>query len=231
VNRFTGENTYADQWQWDDLHRELLEVCFVDLRVDETKRAEMDQEDLLEAISTGVSEAWSRRKELLGDDLSGKLERYAILRVIDEKWMSHLYEMDRLKEGISLRAYGQKDPLVEYKQEGYYLFMDMLSSLTRETMQFLFRESAAVENQLQQQAMSVRARSGEAVHQDAVGMAFRGAMVEGGGGTQAGGAGPEAPPPGGAPAKRRPVTVGQEPGRNDPCHCGSGKKFKHCHGR
>jgi preprotein translocase subunit SecA len=231
LDRYTEENTYSDQWPWDDLHRELLEVCFVDLRVDEKKRAEMTREDLQEAIAAGVNEAWSRKREMLGEDLSGRLERYAILRVIDEKWMNHLYEMDRLKEGISLRAYGQKDPLVEYKQEGYYLFMDMLSSLTRDTIQFLFRESAAVENQLQQQALSIKARSGEAVHQDSVGMAFKGAMAEGQGDASPGRGGPDAPPPGGGPSKRRPVSVNQAPGRNDPCHCGSGKKYKHCHGR
>ncbi|MFC1559119.1 preprotein translocase subunit SecA [Gemmatimonadota bacterium] len=227
VNRFTEENAYADQWSWDALHRELLEVCFVDLRIDDEKRREMDQEDLQEAITEANTEAWKRKKALLGEELSGKLERYAILRVIDEKWMSHLYEMDRMKEGISLRAYGQKDPLVEYKSEAYYLFMDMLSGLTRETMQLLFRESAAVENQLQQQAMGMQARSGQAIHQDAVGMAFQGAISEDAGG---GSSIPDAPPPGGGPTKRRPVSVSKEPGRNDPCHCGSGKKFKHCHG-
>jgi len=231
VNRFTEENSYADQWSWDSIHRELLEVCFVDLRIDDEKRKEMDQEDLREAITAANTEAWARKKELLGEELSGKLERYAILRIIDEKWMSHLYEMDRMKEGISLRAYGQKDPLVEYKQEAYYLFMDMLSELTRETMQLLFRESAAVENQLQQQAMGMQARSGQAVHQDAVGMAFQGAIAEGVGASPGGAAGTEASQPGGAPTKRRPVSVSREPGRNDPCHCGSGKKFKHCHGR
>lgn len=231
VNRFTEENTYADQWPWDTIHRELLEVCYVDLRIDEEKRSEMDQEDLREAITAGITGSWRHKRESMGDDLAERLERYAILRVIDEKWMNHLYEMDRLKEGISLRAYGQKDPLVEYKQEAYYLFMDMLSVLTRETLQLLFRESVVVENQLQQQAMSMRARSGEAVHQDAVGMAFRGAMADGAGAAPAGVSASEAPPPGGAPAKRRPVSVSKELGRNEPCHCGSGKKYKHCHGR
>jgi preprotein translocase subunit SecA len=133
--------------------------------------------------------------------------------------------MDRLKEGISLRAYGQKDPLVEYKQEAYYLFMDMLGGLTRETLQILFKESAAVESQLLQQQESPIPRGAvQAVHQDAVGMAFKGAIAESEAEQPGAGAG-------GGPVKRRPVVVQKEPGRNDPCYCGSGKKYKHCHGR
>ncbi len=231
ADRYTDEKSYPDEWDWSGLQRELLEVCFVDLYVSEEDRGEMTQQTLIEGITDAVSQAWERKVEALGEEFAQRLERYAILRVIDGKWMDHLYEMDRLKEGISLRAYGQKDPLVEYKQESYYLFMDMLSVLTRDTLQLLFKESAAVESQLiQQQAGRVGGGRVQAVHQDAVGMAFRGTISEEGAPGAQGetmGAGAAAP----GPAVRRPVVVQKEPGRNEPCPCGSGKKYKHCHGR
>lgn len=226
IDKHTEEKTYADQWDWDGLQRELLETCFVDLPVDPRERAEFNEETLIETIKESISQAWNRRRESLGEEFSGRLERYAILRVIDDKWMSHLYEMDRLKEGISLRAYGQKDPLVEYKQEGYYLFMDMLGVLTRETLQILFKESAAVETQMLQRRESPIPRGAvQTVHRDAVGMAFKGAISNA---AQAEQPGADA---GGGPMKQRPMVALKEPGRNDPCHCGSGKKYKHCHGR
>ncbi len=226
IDKYTEEKTYADQWDWDGLQRELLETCLVDLQVDPQERAEIDEETLIETIRESVSQAWSRRRESLGEEFSERLERYAILRVLDDKWMHHLYEMDRLKEGISLRAYGQKDPLVEYKQEAYYLFMDMLGILTRETLQILFKESAAVESRLLHQRESPIPRGVvQAVHQDAVGMAFKGAISDTAQAEQPGAGA------GGGPMKLRPMVAQKEPGRNDPCHCGSGKKYKHCHGR
>jgi len=226
LDKHTEEKTYADQWDWDGMQRELMETCFVDLNVDPPERSEFDEEILIEKIRESISLAWSRRKESLGEEFSERLERYAILRVLDDKWMHHLYEMDRLKEGISLRAYGQKDPLVEYKQEGYYLFMDMLGILTRETLQILFKESAAVESQMLQRRESPLPRGAvQETHQDAVGMAFRGA-ISGPAQAEQPGAGA-----GGGPVKQRPMVALREPGRNDPCHCGSGKKYKHCHGR
>ncbi len=235
VQRYTDERTFPDEWDWDSLQRELMEVCLVDLRISDEDRTAIAQEELEEQVATGVREAWARKREVLGEDLAARIERYAILRVIDVKWMDHLYEMDRLKEGISLRAYGQKDPLVEYKQEAYYLFMDMLANLTRETLQLLFRESSAIEGQIQQQRQEVLRRGGamQTVHQDAVGMAFRGAITDKSQAAAPGAVpGQEGPAPGaGGPVKKRPVTIDREPGRNDPCPCGSGKKYKHCHGR
>ena len=231
IEKYTDEKAYPDEWDWEGLQRDLLEICFVDLQIEAEDRGEMTEEALIERITGAVGQAWERKKEALGEEFAERLERYAILRLLDEKWMNHLYEMDRLKEGISLRAYGQKDPLVEYKQEAYYLYMDMLAGLTRETLQLLFRESAAVESQLlQQQVRQVRGSRVQEVHQDAVGMAFRGA-ISGEGAEQAQGETGGAAAAGPAPAKRRPIVVEKEPGRNDPCPCGSGKKYKHCHGR
>ncbi len=232
VDRYSDPKVYAEEWDWGSLERELLETCLVEVPVREDERENLDQEALAEAITATVVRAWERKSAALGEEFMRRLERYAILRVIDQKWMDHLYEMDQMKEGISLRAYGQKDPLVEYKQEAYYMFMELLGHLTRETLQLLFKESSALETQLAEREMIPARRSGamQTQHDDAVGMAFKGAIMDEGAGPmgEAVASGPDA---GGQPVARRPITVKQEPGRNDPCPCGSGKKYKHCHGR
>jgi preprotein translocase subunit SecA len=226
----TDEKTYPEEWDWAAIDRELLETCFVGLHMRDEDRESIDQATLADQITALVTEAWRRKSAALGEEFMRRLERFAILRVIDQKWMDHLYSMDRLKEGISLRAYGQKDPLVEYKQEAYQMFMQLLGMLSRETLQLLFKESSAIETQLavQQQEQAQRAGRLQTQHEDSVGMSFRGAIIDDSAqpaeGTMAAGPGQQA-------ARRNPVTVDREPGRNDPCPCGSGKKYKHCHGR
>ncbi len=227
IERHTDEKSYPDAWDWTGLGQELLETCFVDLQVEEQQRAKIDRERLAGLVTEAVTQAWRRKERVLGPDFMRRLERYAVLRVIDQRWMDHLYAMDQLKEGISLRAYGQKDPLVEYKQEAYYMFMELLAGLTRETLQILFRESTAVESQLLQRVQARRAGEVQTQHQDSANLAFRGALADAGR-TRGGSAGRGGEVPGEAP---RPVSVEQQPGRNDPCPCGSGKKYKHCHGR
>jgi preprotein translocase subunit SecA len=227
IERHTDEKSYPDAWDWTGLGQELLETCFVDLQVEEEQRTRLDQERLTGLVTEAVTQAWRRKEKVLGPDFMRRLERYAVLRVIDQRWMEHLYAMDQLKEGISLRAYGQKDPLVEYKQEAYYMFMELLAGLTRETLQILFRESTAVESQLLQRVQARRAGAMQTQHQDSANLAFRGALADASK-ARGGSAGRGGEVPGEGP---RPVSVEQQPGRNDPCPCGSGKKYKHCHGQ
>jgi preprotein translocase subunit SecA len=138
----------------------------------------------------------------------------ATLRAIDEKWREHLYEMDQLKEGINLRAYGQKDPLLEYKSEGFRMFEEMLGQIDEQIIETVFKtqvvEPPPVRRRMPQQMATV--------HQSSAGMGFQGPSL------------PQQAPPAG---KRQPVVVGERIGRNDPCPCGSGKsgkKYKKCHG-
>ena len=224
---YTDEKSFADTWDWDGLQQELLTTCFVELQLPEEEIATLSQEHLNEIVVETITGAWRRKGQALGHDFMRRLERYAILRVIDQRWMDHLYAMDQLKEGISLRAYGQKDPLVEYKQEAYHMFMELLAGLTRDTLQILFRESAAVETQLLQRVQARRSDQMQTRHQDAANLAFKGALADPGPKAGAAATGPGTDPG----AARRPVKVSDEPGRNDPCPCGSGKKYKHCHGR
>jgi preprotein translocase subunit SecA len=177
-----------------------------------------------------VEAAKQLRIDLLDEDLFKSLERYAILRVIDEHWKDHLYGMGALKEGVGLRAYGQKDPLIEYKKEGFELFQDMLDSVNVEALRIVFRASPVSDNGPQKPAAQVPTRTPALSysHADSTGIGFTRAgqqAAEGDGGGPAY-SGPEAPRAG----KQQPVRVGPQVGRNDPCPCGSGKKFKKCHG-
>jgi len=148
-----------------------------------------------------------------------------ILGYIDEEWKDHLYEMDRLKEGVGLRAYGQRDPLVEFKREGYSLFEEMLDRINEKSLKSIFQSRILT---LTKPKESIPAEQMAAVHRQAAGMAYAYAQAP-----QQERQESQAPAQaqGQAPAKSQPIRKGKAPGRNDPCPCGSGKKYKYCHGR
>ena len=175
--------------------------------------ASIKEDVLRERLQQAARDVYRRKEKALGQNLMRRLERYVFLRVIDNHWRDHLYEMDHLKEGINLRAYGQKDPLLEYKAEGYKLFSAMLEQIDEEVIGDLFRA------RLEEPSRTIRKpRQMQTTHQSTAGMGFVGAS-----GTA---------PREDVPAK--PKTVVREMpkvGRNDPCPCGSGKKYKHCHGK
>ena len=151
---------------------------------------------------------------MLGSEMMARLERYAVLSVIDTKWKEHLREMDDLKEGIGLRAYGQKDPLVEYKGESFKLFVTLLEQIRDDVVSFTFKFFPHAPGEVQQQRRQPVTRMTESK------------QVTTNIGLQA--------PRQGSPqvaGKMQPVQVAEKVGRNDPCPCGSGKKYKHCHGK
>ena len=143
-----------------------------------------------------------------------------MLQVIDNAWREHLYEMDQLKEGIGLRAYGQKDPLIEYKSEGFRAFTDMLARINEGVIELAFKAQVRDQTQFVPRR---RPRQMSEVHDSSTGMGFQPAPAE-----QAESQGPQPQP---KPGKKAPVVVGPKIGRNDPCPCGSGKKYKKCCGR
>lgn len=173
-----------------------------------------------------IQEAKKNRELLLGSDLFRDLQRQAILRVIDIRWKDHLYAMDGLKEGVGLRAYGQKDPLIEYKKEGFALFQRMLDEVNADALRIIFsyRLQPSSQTEPQQRPSTVtRTPAMTYSHASASGLAY--AQAPRGGDQQS-------RPQGGTEAvgKKEPVRVGERVGRNDPCPCGSGKKYKKCHG-
>jgi preprotein translocase subunit SecA len=157
-----------------------------------------------------------------------KFMSYVMLQSIDEKWMDHLYELDYLREGIHLRSYAQKDPLIEYKQEAFQMFSEMVDDIDRSILWALFHARFDAE---QEKRPRRRPDSGVAVHQVA---STYSAAAAGSGPAGPGDAAIAAAPvsgPESAAPKRQPVRATPRVGRNDPCPCGSGKKYKKCCGK
>ena len=167
--------------------------------------------------------------ESQGQEINDALERAAVLSIIDEKWTEHLRDLDEVKQGVGLRAYGQKDPLIEYKMEAYRLFKELVQAVDEEVVGLVFKAGPLVQGDSQRQAARrvqqvskprLDANRATATQEKAPDMASAG--IGGDGASSA-----ERDPT----AKAAPVVVERPAGRNDPCPCGSGKKYKHCHGR
>lgn len=172
----------------------------------------------------------TKAMETEGRELVHAMERAAVLSVIDDKWMEHLRELDSVKEGIGLRAFGQKDPLLEYKREAFNMFTELVQEINQEVISTIWKampEGANDQQQLTQAKAPVKRKIDMSTlrtqHDEVPNMS-----VQLGGGQKQG---PPGLATGGKPRKPEPVVVTDKVGRNDPCPCGSGKKYKHCHGQ
>jgi preprotein translocase subunit SecA len=170
--------------------------------------AEATQE-LVPALET----AYGEREAGLGTELMRELERFIVLQVVDQHWKEHLHSMDVLRQGIGLRGYGQRNPLQEYAFEGFNLFEEMKANIKLNVAKLLFRVQVQTGSRLERR----EARSNLQFGGTSAPSAF--AAAAGAGASDARG------------GKTAPITVEEKVGRNDPCPCGSGKKYKHCHGR
>ncbi|NLT51453.1 MAG: preprotein translocase subunit SecA [Ignavibacteria bacterium] len=195
----------------DIIKEEMLKNLLVDITVDPKTFADLGKEGLRDKLYEAAKTFYQRKEEMLGSELMGKLERFAVLSVIDEKWKEHLREMDDMKEGIGLRAYGQKDPLIEYKQEGYRLFVTMLNEIRNNILSFCFKFFPQAPEEIQRRNRPVQRM--QTIKDEVTGLGSQGGHPEG---TERG--------------KQQPVKVEDKIGRNDPCPCGSGKKYKQCCG-
>jgi preprotein translocase subunit SecA len=205
----------------DDLRSTLL----VELPITPARWQEIGPGGVRDEIIKAATEFYHRKEEKLGPEMMAQIEKMVVLQVIDDKWKDHLREMDDLKEGIHLRAYGQKDPLVEYKTEAFRMFMELLEQVNAETVTSVFRLYPAGQQQLPIRGPQ-RPQQMHTAHDSADGMGLRTGRASGPDGEMA----PQADPASRA-GKQQPITVGDKTGRNDPCPCGSGKKYKQCHGR
>jgi preprotein translocase subunit SecA len=218
---------YYDNVEIDQLREQLLRELSVEISFTEQEWQQLGKDGVADKIYQTAAEFYKRKEEHLGSDMMGRIEKFATLSVIDEKWREHLRDIDDLKEGINLRAYGQKDPLLEYKQEAFKLFVDMLESIGTETLSLAFKLYPVVspqraDVQLPKEPKSkVRRERLVATHAEAT-SAYSVASAKQQ--AQSDIATEEVP-------KQMPIRVEKAPGRNDPCPCGSGKKYKHCHGR
>ena len=205
VDVYCPAEQYPEEWDFNGL-TEALQVQFGQDVTKEDRGAEVDlkemgQETLREELRERVLRAYQRKEQELGSDLLRYLEKMLLLQVIDHHWKDHLLGMDQLRDGIGLRGYGQKDPLIEYKREGFDMFSAMMDRIKADALERLFRvqavrgEAPQTLSRPQQPARITLSRGEE-------------------------------------PASPRTVHRQQEKvGRNDPCPCGSGKKYKKCHGQ
>jgi preprotein translocase subunit SecA len=185
-------------------------------------------------VTEAVTKRYTEREKQFGAELMRWLERRIILDIVDSQWKDHLLSLDHLKEGIGLRGYGQKDPLVEFKKEAFVLFEDMMSRIDNETIRYLYHiqiqqaekapEDMDTRPEAQQAGEPARPqqqpgprRVPEVARQIERKQQRQQKDLQ----YQTGPAQAEAP---------KPVKVGAKVGRNDPCPCGSGKKYKKCHG-
>lgn len=207
---------YFEEVQVDQLKEEVMRNLLVQLTLEAAEFESLGKDGVKERIVQSAKEFYQKKEEMLGTELMSRLERYAMLSVIDHKWKEHLREMDDLKEGIGLRAYGQKDPLVEYKGEAFKLFLALLEDIRNEVVAFSFKFFPQAPEEIQNRRRQTPARMTTLKQSaDNIGLS----------GNQRPQRGPE------SAGKPQPVHVEDKVGRNDPCPCGSGKKFKNCHGK
>jgi preprotein translocase subunit SecA len=201
----------------------------------------VDGEKLKDELDDDAMNAYDEREEQLGAELMRHLERVILLQVIDNRWREHLYDMDYLREGIHLRSFAQIDPLVAYKNEGFAMFEELMHSIWEEFSKLVFHAEVEIEpgtetvftgnGEADPQALDYSGGTLEgqpsALHQAAAAGGLVGAEAASGGGKQVEQAAAAA-----APEVVETVVRDEHEkiGRNDPCWCGSGKKYKKCHG-
>jgi preprotein translocase subunit SecA len=241
VAHFT-ENEYAEEWDLEGLVK-AMDATYVQpaeepITVEELREdlGSLTRETLIEDFTEEAQERYAAKEEELGSELMRELERFIILQVVDTRWREHLENMDYLREGVHLRAMAQKDPLVEYTAEGHVMFEELNAAIREEVINHLFHAQLepqdAEELQRLQEAQAAEA-AGLAYEHDqvagaqAIGMA---AAADGGGNGASVTAGGVFAGGGSVATATRTVAERDKIGRNDPCWCGSGKKFKKCHG-
>jgi preprotein translocase subunit SecA len=218
VDKATGGGAaHLDEWNLKGLSDDLSYLLMRPIAAGELEAPNADA--LAERAVEIAERAYRAREAEFTAPVLRELERHLYLFTQDEHWRDHLYELDHLKGGIGLRAYGQRDPLIEYKKEAFTLFETLVRDVREEFVQRLFRVQLAPETMRE---IEQRPRPRQTVAQHAEAQAFAGAPGKPGEGEDA------AEAPRGA-AHAVPVRVGPRVGRNDPCPCGSGKKYKKCH--
>ena len=236
VQRHVPANSVDDQWDLPGLEAALREDMGVQLELVRmgTERSELDADTIAEETRKAVDKVFADKEASVGAENMRLLEKHIMLNVLDENWKQHLARMDYLRQGIHLRGYAQKQPKQEYKKEAFELFGEMLDKVKREVTMLLARVRIRSEEEIAQMEAAERAQAQAAAQQ----MQFQHADAGGYGADEeaaqyAGDAFRE-PQIGAMPmpvAQQPIVRDGAKVGRNDPCPCGSGKKYKHCHGQ
>jgi preprotein translocase subunit SecA len=198
---YCPEDAYPESWDVTGL-KDTLAAKF-SYRMSGIDPQSLSREEFSEKLWEALKQSYDDKEKQIGSELMRHLEKVFMLQAVDHQWKDHLLAMDHLREGIGLRGYGQKDPLIEYKKEGFEMFEEMKLRIVESTVENLFRIKVAAKEQGQE----IERRQKRQI----ANLSFVGA--------------------GAAAAAPAPVHVGQKVGRNDPCPCGSGLKYKKCHGK
>ncbi|WP_444684882.1 preprotein translocase subunit SecA [Alkalicoccus luteus] len=205
VHSYTPEEEVPEDWNLAGLAEYMNMTVFASSEVSEDELKNLDPEEMTELIVERVQKDYDAREEEFTPEQMREFERVILLRTVDQKWTAHIDQMDQLRQGIHLRAYAQNDPLREYKFEGFEMFETMVASIEEEVSRYIMK--AQIQSNLQRQQVA----EGKAVHRTPGEQQQQQQQQEQG--------------------KTQPYVKGETVGRNDPCPCGSGKKYKNCHGK
>ncbi|MFA5093692.1 MAG: preprotein translocase subunit SecA [Candidatus Omnitrophota bacterium] len=218
MDRFMDPKLHQDEWDYKGLREWFQGKLGIPLPFTGEELFAGTREQGRVKLLEVINKHYEKREFILGADVARHIEKTILLEMIDSKWKEHLYAMDGLKEGIGLRAYGQVDPLVEYKNEGFAMFEEMMNRIQDDALEFLFKVQVISREEPKGVFDSVPQQM---IHRDIGSLASRAAFA-------AEGQSPQASP---QDAKQAPVErEAPKVGRNDPCPCGSGKKYKKCCG-
>ncbi|MEO0205443.1 MAG: preprotein translocase subunit SecA [candidate division WOR-3 bacterium] len=202
ILKHSDEKKPSEEWDWDELINEFSQLFITSVSIDKNEKERIKQNELFDKLLEKAKEAYKLRKQNYDQEAYNEMLKSILLLTIDNRWREHLYGLDALREGISLRAYAQKDPLVEYKQESFKMFDELLRDIARDVSGIVFR---ATPRPIQRRPLVTQeykpGLNGKQTAQSK------------------------------SPGSTAPVTKQAKIGRNDPCPCGSGKKYTKCCGR
>ena len=201
MDQYANAKLYPEEWTLDGLIEDAEKIYAPEGKLKKEELEAMSRDELEETLKKTAHDAYAAREQLFGEENMRELEKVVMLRVVDNHWMEHLDRMDMLREGINLRAYGQRNPLVEYKIEALDMFEAMEAAIQTDIAKLMYRVSIVTQEQQQLQDRLQTARASHGEESSA------------------------------AETKKKPQRNKSDIGRNDPCPCGSGKKYKNCCGR
>ncbi len=218
INMYMSDDLHPSDWDLEGF-RKALNNFNINLEAEDGKLMDMEREEVLDKIILSARAAFDEKQREIGSDEFNKLARHVALRIIDRKWMSHLDNMQELRQGIGLRAYGQKDPLTEYKFESYDLFQEMTGSIRQDLVRTLLKiEIKGGSDKRQAGPISrdnLNFAQPDIIEKQKKDIQAKKERMQANKSQQ---------------PKQEPVVKPDEPGRNDPCPCGSGEKYKRCCG-
>ena len=204
---FVEQKILSEDWDWQGINERLQGIIGVTPEWDEADKQDLDYDKFVDKLMQTAQHAYEEQEANIGTEGMRYLERVIFLQMVDTYWKEHLLNMDHLKEGIGLRGYGQKNPLNEYKREGFEMFANMIETVKQKTLSTLFRIKISSEEEVDKEALEKKKRQQSEMR-----------LSRSGGGSDE--------------AQKQPIKrEGEKVGRNEPCPCGSGKKYKKCCGK